>query len=321
MFTSIRSKLLSAFILLTLLSLITGYFNYVSIKNNNDAFTHIIEEDTPRIQALLEMKSIANEIELNAFTIQIQTNTSATSQAVLTSDQKYELLASLELLNRWSNEYKERINPIHEKNAEVFWKIIEQTKSAIISAALEYIHARETNQTNEVILQKGNELNQQIAALESTTAQALTFELNELNMQKDLAEERVQYNLSLTLVMSVITALIAVIFWFFLNKILVRPLQALKESAVAVSNGDFNHTITTTSYDEIGVLARAWNEMTRRLRKSHEDLAKEADLVKKQSSSLDAKVVELERLNKFMTDRELKMIELKQKIKSLQEHS
>jgi signal transduction histidine kinase len=51
----------------------------------------------------------------------------------------------------------------------------------------------------------------------------------------------------------------------FLAKRITRPLKGLVEGTVRIAAGDFNHRIPISSRDEIGDLARSFNEMTGRL--------------------------------------------------------
>jgi signal transduction histidine kinase len=51
----------------------------------------------------------------------------------------------------------------------------------------------------------------------------------------------------------------------FLARRITRPIHRLVDGTVRISKGDFSHTIAITSRDEIGDLARSFNEMTGRL--------------------------------------------------------
>ena len=56
----------------------------------------------------------------------------------------------------------------------------------------------------------------------------------------------------------------------FLAKRITRPLKELVEGTVRISRGDFSHRIRLESADEIGDLARSFNEMTGRLLEARE---------------------------------------------------
>lgn len=113
-----------------------------------------------------------------------------------------------------------------------------------------------------------------------------------------------------------------------LFRIIIKPIQLLHQVMENVSKGQFNQKTTIDSSNEIGDLARIFNLMIDRLSGYHKDLEKEverktADIVaevetrKATEKKLEATVDELQRINKFMTDRELRMVELKKEIEAL----
>jgi diguanylate cyclase (GGDEF)-like protein len=53
---------------------------------------------------------------------------------------------------------------------------------------------------------------------------------------------------------------------------LIRPIEALIEGARAVSGGDYSHEVNVPSRDEFGYLGAVFNEMTRALRATHDQL-------------------------------------------------
>lgn len=111
-------------------------------------------------------------------------------------------------------------------------------------------------------------------------------------------------------------------------RIVIKPIQLLHQAMENVSRGQLNQKTTIDSSNEIGDLARIFNLMVDRLSGYYNDLEKEvekktADIVaeaetrKAAEKKLEATVDELQRMNKFMMDRELRMVELKKEIEVL----
>jgi C4-dicarboxylate-specific signal transduction histidine kinase len=91
---------------------------------------------------------------------------------------------------------------------------------------------------------------------------------------------------------------------FVIYKILLKsfkPLIELELLADNISKGDFSKRIDIELKDEFGNLANSFNIMTDKLKEEKENTEKK----------IKDRTKELEKLNSFMTDRELKMIELK----------
>jgi two-component system, NtrC family, sensor kinase len=63
--------------------------------------------------------------------------------------------------------------------------------------------------------------------------------------------------------------LIAVLSWFFVWKVVGRPVQALERGTDRLKDGDLGYQITVESEDEIGDLARSFNDMSSQLKSEH----------------------------------------------------
>lgn len=94
-----------------------------------------------------------------------------------------------------------------------------------------------------------------------------------------------------------------------------QSLQALGEGTKIIASGNLDHKLKVKSQDVFGILAELFNTMATKLKESHLGLEEK---VKERTAELIKKKTELERVNKFMVGRELKMKELKEEIKKLQ---
>lgn len=101
---------------------------------------------------------------------------------------------------------------------------------------------------------------------------------------------------------------------FFIVRTVVRPIQVVTKSVAIIGRGDLRERVPIKSSDEIGKLAVAFNEMADQLVALHSGLEQK---VKDRSVDLEKKLVELEKMNALMIDRELKMAELKKEIEAL----
>ncbi|HET7099055.1 MAG TPA: HAMP domain-containing protein [Patescibacteria group bacterium] len=96
---------------------------------------------------------------------------------------------------------------------------------------------------------------------------------------------------------------------FSLARTFTEPIIKLSEVANKFAIGDFTTvtTIVTTRKDELGTLIRALNTMAIKIKESHDTL----------EGRVQERTDELEKVNKLMMGRELKMIDLKKEIASL----
>ena len=69
-----------------------------------------------------------------------------------------------------------------------------------------------------------------------------------------------------TLLVLIIAIVISAIVFYFVMKGIIKPIKALKDSAVTISKGDLTEIVTVKSHDEIGQLGQAFNDMQDSLR-------------------------------------------------------
>lgn len=73
---------------------------------------------------------------------------------------------------------------------------------------------------------------------------------------------------------------------FFLSKLLSRPLIKLRNAANQISNGDFNVRTNITTKDEIGQLARSFDQMAEKIQDSLLKIKEREDVIKQQKDIL-----------------------------------
>ncbi len=316
---SIGQKLFYAFSLLTCIAFAIGYLSSRNIERNNEMFDEIISGTTPRIQALLEMKNISNEIGHNVMLVQTVDIDKIESEKISTSDSKSLILANLERLLHWSNQYSRSSKETGDDVQEAFLRSVTESKSAIVNATLDYVDAKELGVDGFILLSHEEKLNTHIDSLKKLIDSALVTETEGLRIQKELAEEGMKNARLTIIIMSGLSVCLAVVAWALLSRLIVRRLRELRNATHAVAEGNLDYTITSVGGDEIGDLADAFIDMTGKLRESHTVLTVRNSELEKAEHELKKRLDETETINKHMVDRELKMIELKKEVASLRQ--
>jgi HAMP domain-containing protein len=107
----------------------------------------------------------------------------------------------------------------------------------------------------------------------------------------------------------------------FMRRVVIKPLRKISIGLEQVKNGKLDTKITISNQDEIGEIASIFNNMTDDLLESKKKIEEYnrtlEQKIEERTAELHSKVNELEKMNKFMVDRELKMIELKNTIADL----
>lgn len=317
---SIGKKLFGAFLTLTVISFLIGYLSYRNLERNSEVFDTIILGTTPRIQALLEMKNISNQIGDNAIRIQTIHTGEIVEEGMRPSDSKSLILANLEKLLRWTEDYRRAsADGVESAAQEEFLSTINESKSAIILATLDYIDAREHTADIPTIELKESILTEEIEELKELIGSAIATETEGLRIQKQNADASMENTLVTIVGMSTVSVCFALLAWLLLVRMIVKPLRYLRNVTHAVAGGNMENTITIHTKDEIGDLAKAFNNMISQLREFHKVMRESNDELENIKKELEGKLGETERMNQHMINRELKMIELKREIAELKE--
>jgi sensor domain CHASE-containing protein len=117
---------------------------------------------------------------------------------------------------------------------------------------------------------------------------------------------------------SVAIALLGFVLTLLLNRFIVFRFATLsREIGTITDSSDFAQRVSIEERDEIGVLAEKINVMLTALSKTREVEKKLGDEARDADTALQKQVLELEKVNKLMVDRELKMVELKKELAEL----
>jgi HAMP domain-containing protein len=122
---------------------------------------------------------------------------------------------------------------------------------------------------------------------------------------------------------SQISFAIAFFFSIFLPILISRPMAKniikLRDASNQITQGNLDVKIDVNSRDEIGELAKSFASMGKNLKKSNIQIKEYINKVQKSEKQLQSKVEELEKFNKMVVGRELKMIELKKRVRELED--
>ena len=97
-----------------------------------------------------------------------------------------------------------------------------------------------------------------------------------------------KYSLALTLTFVTLIALqLAIWAAIKLTQRLVSPIQVLSEGTQAVAKGNYEQSLPVTTRDEFGVLVESFNDMTKKIKSSQEQLRKSRAIAEEQRSYLE----------------------------------
>lgn len=122
----------------------------------------------------------------------------------------------------------------------------------------------------------------QISAL-SEAVQRSYSQYGELAALREALKSGFRLTLTLVLLLAMLAAIYGAI--FFAQR-LVRPVQDLIAGTRAVGKGDFGTRLPLPSRDEMGFLVHSFNDMTKRLRRAHEEATRSQQAVERERARL-----------------------------------
>jgi len=183
-------------------------------------------------------------------------------------------------LRQWNN-YIARLGQILE-HKEVF-QSIDQTFVKDLEADYREVMALSPQVVQMGALKESSSAPQETRILRETLAGVMSLRLEELvNSAAELKQagevlmlERQNLARTLLVVMGIFVVMIVLASLYLIQRSIVQPLQELTKGVDAVGGGNLDYVVETKRSDEVGSLARSFNIMVERLRKSHESLEDE----------------------------------------------
>lgn len=340
-------------VVLTLFISVT-FFSIASINNSTQSITSITERQNPTIksinEALIALSEASNSISFGLLRTgidqlsELQQAESAFNSAVI----RYNIFTYALLLGSDSKDFEEAhagllfqqwqqldLNkdlyvpsisksqqPNLQRSNELFHDFVHLAQKSF-ALQKKLIRVEINDPLNELSIVK-IELAQNEIEMQSLVDQ-INFEMKALsNRSESIVKQdtRNLYSYLEALKHTVFLLGVMAIIIFSLNMLYLRRsiiIPILKLSKVVeriIEHGDLSEEVQVNirSQDEIGTLARSFNTMMTKLKQLYSTLEEK---VHDKTKELAEKLDELEKLNKLMVGRELRMIELKKEIKKL----
>lgn len=125
---------------------------------------------------------------------------------------------------------------------------------------------------------------------------------------RDIEKHTVSVALSIIVLVATTAALAVLLIVLVLGRVL-APIKIINDVSRQILSGDLSQRVNIKTGDELEQLADSFNQVANKLIDTNRSIQQEVEL----------KTTDLKRLNRFMINRELKMIDLKRRIRQLEE--
>ena len=264
----LRTKLLTGFILVSLVAGLTGYVGVQGSQEIRDSLNIIANTDA--IQALLEIKAAASEIEAQTLGFELIKDEPSREEGSLTGAQKYKLIGRVEQIEKWVDRY-DRATKQAQQDLSVYWtRSIWDRQSTVVALAFDSLEFKERGISGRQLLKKLDELRQAQRDLRESIAGALQHELTAIEshtLDSDVTSGRV---IRLNVLITIVALLLALLLAVLLARSISQPITHLTEMVNSLGKTSTNtlDALRVSSDDEVGQLVRAFKQMTQRLQET-----------------------------------------------------
>ena len=204
-------------------------------------------------------------------------------------------------------------DPDDQKIIKELWDNFDSRIFLFANIVANYKHLKQVSTPNEITLVQEQDVRLRVQiSVKAQEAVTNAFHLTEISRTKVITAQEWSGLVVLFFIFLLFVFALGAI--YFINKTVIKPLVLLHEGTEVIAEGNLDYQVNGTGHDEVGQLARSFNEMAAKLKVSYSGLEQK---VKERTKALEEKTTDLERMNKLMVGRELKMIELKKEIEKL----
>jgi signal transduction histidine kinase len=248
----ISTRLLIAYISITVVAGIGGYIGFASTNTIVDSLQRINDETLPEIESLKGIK--VSSLAVYSETISYLDNT-LSSEITLADLQRVEI--------QFTQEF-ERYNDVHMRHQDSrdYREPISGAWSKLLYLSDKLVSLKQSKADPEAISLERQHFQQTQLELTSLIDEALDKAIQDSKDKEAQAKATTQLYLTLSIMASILSVAFAVIVGIVLSHKISGQLGRLKEGAAEIAKGNYNINLRATfSDDEIGDLARQFDKM------------------------------------------------------------
>lgn len=266
----LKTKFVSVFFSVASLVALLGIVNIKTKSNVNKNFNNIIENTTPEIIALNQIKVASLKMMYEASNyalIQSELQQGArNSRLELNGKEEAEKFeAAKEELEKWLAKIKE-LAETPEKQ-EVYEQIA-QKKAKLEQIEKSLIDGELRGATDNGILSKRQEFEAAEEELLKVVDQAIQANLEILEVENQEANASATTSLIINLFAVAAVMAISISLGLILAERITKPIRTIKEAATKIGQGNFDARVEINTQDELNILADAFNQMVGQLQET-----------------------------------------------------
>ncbi len=321
----IRAKLLIGFMTIALLVGVVGLISINNFKIISEPFEKAREEFVPAVLAIENMRHSSGRMTLALY------------KYLLYDKEEYKI--GFEVAVTEAAEILELYESAEAGEEAKIIESFEQHIAALSNLGRQIIQLKEQGGAKEAVLLEGEKFHEAHQLFQIALGEEIDRDYEDLAQVFTEVERTVDQGVRAILFAAVFIFALAIVLGYFISRSISKPILGIRDAAAKIAQGDIDVTIKPRSNDEIGELAVTFNKMIKDLERSRsaleeakvvleikvrartkelKDLSESLEQqVKERTKEIQGRMNELERFQKLVIGRELKMIELKKELKKL----
>ena len=265
----LKTQLISDFFKIALMVVGLGLTNAIANKVVYKKIDEVSQKTAPSIIALERVKVSLLDITVEASSFPMIAESYYNLNIVLIKDEqqrKEEIDRNKKQLRQWLLRY----NTLADEEEKLFISKIEIGKNYFYQVVDEFIEVSFKNQGNigaSEVINKRNELEKIGEKLIGLVDEAIAAEKEDLRRGHDLANQSANWSLGVNIAAVALVVILASKMGAGLAEKIATPIVKLKEAAISIGLGNLDAKVNfETSNHEIGILAKAFNQMVDNLK-------------------------------------------------------
>lgn len=307
---SIRTKIFFSFSLIIFIGIVAIFFNFYLLNFLLQRTNHIFNVIDPAITAAQDLRQSFN-VDIRGIEQYGNGYISTSEEAekiIQPSEAKIEEdIIVIEKSKLVPQSYIDSLKEILVKDEAADEKVFEIKNKTKQNLKMQII-TPEVNQAIDNFDIVSNDVNQEIEKIINIIEQHRKDYLKAFIDQVNNDQRYIIAAFSFSILASFLIA-------YIISRTLSASIVKVKDVALEMSQGDLSQRVEIKSRDEVGKLASAFNQMASSIEKSQEDLRDKNMALGEQSVRLTTQLEKLQKFQKVTIDRELRMVDLKEKLK------
>jgi len=270
----IRAKYISGYLVIALVTTGVAALSFFATRTLENAFRAVSEETIPLITSMDELRYSASRVVASATEVALAVAMDGGQAAgSVAAEEQQELDMGYEGFQQARNKYIEVVQSrtVTPAQAPVFG-LIRSSSGTLRNLLEDLINLQRGNAPGSQVLTKMEE----VEAYEMTLLYAIDAALAEENIRSDERETAVRTAIDQTRQMAVIigpgAVLLAILAALYLMRRILYALVALKNASLAWTSGHLDVRMPKLSRDELGDVARSFNDMAAALKRQDQEL-------------------------------------------------